>query len=663
MKKLAYIYLVVSLFLLSGVASVFSQHKWSKEQKMQLREADYYFKITNYLGALRIYRVLYEIDSIAPELNHKIGVCMFEAGREKLETIPYFEKAVGKEYVEAFIYLARCYHLQGRFDEAIELYNRYKDAEAKKVVEHTEVDRYIDISISADKRIKQPIEASIENLECRVNSEYSDYRPLISADESILIFTSRRKGSTGGQLDPYNHFFEDIYVSYRETDEWTEPQKIDSNINSDLHDAGVGLNSDGSMLIIFRTNKDLTGGDLYWSKLEGKSWTKPEKFGPSINTQWQETSASLTSDGRIIYFSSNRPGGFGGKDIYRVVKLPNGDWSLPVNLGGTINSPYDDDAPFIHADGKTLYYSSKGHTTMGGYDIFKSSRVEAPQHSGWTVPENMGYPINTLGDDIHFTLSADGYKGYYSSIKEDGCGGQDIYTVSIPFDRKSLALMKGVVLSADSLGKPIKATMVLVDEENLNLTGIYSSNSATGKYLIIIHPNRRYNLLVKAAGYTTYSESIHITDQESFEVIQKQIKLKPKPPKTVYTEQDGYILVDKEINLDPDTIVETAESAAELNFTMVKLEISSADSLSEPLNATLVFKDGQSKEPMDVHKSSTKGKYMVLINPNKKYNLMVNVAGYQTYEEDIDFSDEDSFTVISKLIRMKHEDNRVVKDE
>ena len=300
---------------------------------------------------------------------------------------------------------------------------------------------------------------------------------------------------------------------------------------------------------------------------------------------------------------------------------------------------------------------------MGGYDIFKSTLEDELGYSGWTEPDNMGFPINTVGDDIHFTLSADGYKGYYSSIKEGGCGEQDIYVVSIPFDRKALILIKGVVSSADSLGRPIKATMVLVDEENLNLTGIYNSNSVTGRYLIIVHPNKKYNLMVKATGYATYTEDIYITDRENFEVIQKQIKLNPKSPKTVYKEQDGYTLIDKEINLEPDTIVQVEEISGMFNFTMVKLEVSSADSSGIALDANLEFRDNENDELLDIHSSVAIGRYMVLIDPNRKYILQVDVEGYKSHAEVIDFSQEATFTVINKLIKLKPVDKTVIENE
>ena len=530
---------IVGLLFFTGGTAVFSQYKYTKEQKMLLREANYYYKITDYMGALNIFNELYQHDNNSSELSHKIGVCIFKTGGNKLEAAQYLKRAGESGYVESYYYLARFYHLQNKFDKAIELYHQYKNAKGKKQLDNSQIDRYIDISVRARDMISEPVYVEIKNMGAIINSAYSDYRPIISADESVLIFTSRRDGSTGGQLDPYNHYFEDIYISYKvftlnpnEEEQWSQPKSIGSGINTATHDAGVGLSSDGTMLIIFRTNEELTGGDLYSTYLEGETWEEPIKFGPNINTKWQETSASLSADGSEMYFSSNRPGGYGGKDIYKVERLQHGDWSLPKNLGKVINTPYDDDAPFIHPDGKTLYYSSKGHKTMGGYDIFKSvfEEVDLAEGSGgaWSEPENLGYPINTVGDDIHFTLSADGIRGYYSSGKEGGYGGQDIYIMHIPYETKLLTIIKGVVTSADSLGKPIKAKMILTEHETQKLEGIYRSNSVTGKYLMVISPNIKYKLSVEAKGYHSHTEYIQFTDQQSFDTIFKQIRLKPQ---------------------------------------------------------------------------------------------------------------------------------------
>jgi len=514
---------VVAIFLLvSCVEFTTAQVKYTKEQKALKKEADYYYSYGDYLGALKLYKKLYEVDTISAQLQFKIGTCMLMAYGDKRGSAPYFIKASDAGFTEAHYYVANWYHLEGEFEKAVERFQKYKEAEDKKLYDPTEIDERIQASLRAKEMVKHPVDVKIENIGYVINTKYSEYVPVISADESVLIFTSRREGSTGGKLDPYGQYFEDVYISYKQDDKWTPPKSIGSNINKDNHDACVALSADGFTLITYKTNESLTGGDLYYSNLEGNTWELPKKYGPEINSEYLEASASIASDGNKIYFSSNRPDGYGGKDIYRVMKLPHGDWSLPQNLGPQINTPYDDDAPFIHPDGLTLYFSSMGHKSMGGHDIFKSTLKE---DLTWTEPENLGYPINTTDDDMYFVLSADGRRGYYSSGKEGGYGDQDIYIIRLPYEFKDLTIIKGVVTSADSLGKPLKAKITLRDFNTKKIEGIYHSNSVTGKYLLVIPPNKKFKMSVEAAGHYSYIDFVDFPEDGGFSTINKPIRL------------------------------------------------------------------------------------------------------------------------------------------
>lgn len=517
-------------FMLSAPLFCFSQVKFGKEEKAKFKEANFYFKITDYMNALKLYRELYAIDSISPELNYKIGICIFKAGEEKKEAIKYLEISNRAGFKEAGFYLAQAYHLQYRFEEAIDLYRKYLASKGKKETDTSEVQRQIDISIRAKDMVKNSSDIKIENMGNIVNSQFPEYVPLVNADESVLIFTSRRIGSTGGFLDPYNRFFEDVYISKKEGGNWTFPESISPVINTNTHDACVGLSSDGSTMIIFRTTEDLTSGDLYLTMLEGENWVVPQLLGEHINSEYSEPSATMSEDGKTIYFSSNRPGGYGGKDIYRVIQFNNGDWSLPQNLGPVVNSPQDEDAPFIHPDGITLYFSSKGHQTMGGYDIFKSvvdpdAEVEyVGQPPKWSQPENLGYPINSTDDDIYFVLSTDGERGYYSSEKPNGYGGQDIYVIQMPgTEAKSLVVIKGTILAGNEA--PLRAMVTLSNDENGAVEGLYNSNSKTGKYLMVVALEKKYTMVVSAEGYKSYTESFDFTRESGVKEIVVPIKL------------------------------------------------------------------------------------------------------------------------------------------
>ncbi|MBL4657845.1 MAG: PD40 domain-containing protein [Flavobacteriales bacterium] len=513
--------LSLSIFLFSESNA---QIKFTKEQKALKKEADYYYGFAAYPKAKKIYLDLLKVDSINAEINYKVGVCILIAENDKVTSAPYFEHASSYGFVEAHYYLGNVYHLQNKFDLAVRFYSMYMNADIKKKkVENKEVALKIQTSLRAKKMIANPVDVEIENLGPSINTKYHEYVPIISADESVLIFTSRREGSTGGKLDPYGRFYEDIYISYKEEGKWTSPKGIGPNINTDNYDAGVGLSSDGYTLVVYKTNKSLTGGNLYWSGLEGDEWQEPIKYSDKINSSYVESSASLSADGNKIYFASNRPNGLGGRDIYRCVRFPNGEWSLPINLGPTINTQYDDDAPFIHPDDKTLYYSSKGHNTMGGYDIFKSTLQD---DRTWSAPENMGYPINTSGDDRYFVLSADGKRGYYSSEKKDGFGDQDLYVIHFPDDTKDLTLIRGIV-TADSSGVPLKARITIRNYETKKMEALHKSNSATGRFLLIIPPGKKLKMTVDVPGYEGYQEVLHYDKNKGFEILEKSIVLKP----------------------------------------------------------------------------------------------------------------------------------------
>ncbi|NJO00444.1 MAG: OmpA family protein [Bacteroidia bacterium] len=263
-----------------------------------------------------------------------------------------------------------------------------------------------------------------------------------------MVFTSRRENTTGGKVDfSDNIFFEDIYISTYDNGQWSSPQNLP--INRKYHDAGAAVSSDGRELYLYHDDKK-TKGDLYVSTYNpaDDSWTKPKKLNDNVNSKYQETSLSLSADGTTIYFASDRPGGLGGLDIYMSKKDANGEWGPAANLGKPINTEYDDDAPFLTFDSKTFYFSSRGHNSMGGYDVFKSESVGTDQ---WGEPVNMGYPINGPDDDAHLVLTYDNKKGYYVSDAPDGYGYEDIYTLSAPKETLVRLDKKGLTITEPQL--------------------------------------------------------------------------------------------------------------------------------------------------------------------------------------------------------------------
>lgn len=472
------------------------------------------FEYGDYLNALKIYEKLYPADSTNNDLNLKLGICNYELRQFRPLSKKYFEKVSADEYPEVNYYLGRLNHLLKQYDKAIYYYNQYKyfntDGEHSKKEINDLIDKSnnaIYFEATADKTIK------ITNLGIAVNSEYPEYAPLIPAEENFILFTSRRKNPVWKELDPLGNYFEDIYISKKDKEgNWTAAEMLDTTINTAVHDAGTGLSADGEKMLLYRTSKDLKSGDIYETSYINHKWSTPTLLGNNVNSaEYSETSACYSPDGEIIFFSSNRPGGFGGKDLYLVRKLPNGTWGEPFNLGPNINTEYDEDAPFVHPTGNILFFSSKGHKNMGGFDIFKSNFDDV---SKFTVPENLGSPVNTVDDDIFFVLNTDASLGYLSSQREGGLGSQDIYSVFFPVN--NIPLYAYNIHIFDKSNNLIKETNVTLTEiETGNIFGIYKSNSQTGKLLIISKPNKKYRMTVELNQHILYVTDLNLnTDND-----------------------------------------------------------------------------------------------------------------------------------------------------
>lgn len=493
---------IIILIIFCGAA--FAQ-KLDKTGRKLFRTAEELSALGDHQGALYLYNQVYKADSANPYMNYKIGVSMYYLKAQRKGSYQFFKKAEAGKIKDCYYYLGQLEHLHMQFDEAIRFYELYKRCTGNTIFTLQDVERAIAISQNAKLTLKRPLAIEIENLGKSVNSEYPDYVPLITADESMLVFTSRREGSSENQKDPNGDYFEDIYISYRKDGKWSEPVNIGKTINTSTHDACVALSADGNQMITYRTSEDQLSGDLYTSTFTGSEWTSPVRLPENINSkEYVEASASLAPDNDIIYFSSDRPGGFGGKDIYFSRRLPDNSWGKPMNLGPPVNTEYDEDAPFIHPDGKTLYFSSKGHTTIGGYDIFRSSMDEK---YNWSIPENLGYPINSVDDDIYFVMSLDGKNGYYSANRPNGYGDQDIYMIRNPEQYFQLTVIKGK-LSERNSSKPVAGKISLLNKTTNTIEGVFRSNRITGNFVLIGYPGNKYDILVETVEHQSVVRSI-----------------------------------------------------------------------------------------------------------------------------------------------------------
>ena len=377
-----------------------------------------------YREARKSYLKAYRYNPNNPELNYMIGISYLYSDN-KFESIKYLKKAFkGKGDVSPDIrlMLGRAYHQVLDFDNAILEYSEYvKTLSPKEIVsKKTIVDKYIIECRNGMELVAKPKRLVVLNLGKVINSEEDDYNPVISRDEKTMFFTSRRMQNEKSPRNPAdNKFFEDIYQSKNIGGEWKDAERFDIKINkkkNKKNNAAISISPKNDELFIYIGKS--RAGDIFSSKLKEGKWTSPGPLTSKINTSARETSMCLSSDGRTMYYCSNEPKTtMGGSDIYVSTKDENDKWQKPKNIGQTINTRSDEIAVSISYNDSTLYFSSKGHKTMGGYDIFKTTLSETGL---WSQPENMGYPISTADDDIFYRESKDGRTAFYSSIAKAG---------------------------------------------------------------------------------------------------------------------------------------------------------------------------------------------------------------------------------------------------
>lgn len=572
-----------------------------KEALNNIKEGDKIFEMgpTYYKDAKDFYQKAQDFNPSNAKNNYRLGACYLNSV-DKFKALPFLKKAEQLNSDvdrELYYYLGQAYNYNHDFDDAIASYSKYraklqtdpnlaKDPYFDMQEALHDIEMRINQAYNAKKAIEKPIRVFIDNLGDKINTKYNEYGAVISADESVIVFTARRPNSTGGKIDPgLNENFEDIYIAYKDdSGNWMEAQNIGKPVNSDDHDANCGISADGQRFVIYLGKSG--NGDLFESVLNGDEWSKPESFGKKINTDFHESSACYSPDGRTLYFVSNKPGGQGEHDIYVSKIDEKGKWGEPTNIGPVINTKYNEEAVYMHPDGKTLYFSSEGHSSMGGYDIFKSIYDE--KTGKWGEPINIGYPVNTVDDDVFFVISADGKRGYYTSQMKDSRGGRDLYMISflgaekpmvlnnedqliasqaapvkevviapeVQIQEAQLTILKGVI--SDYLTKePLEADIEIVDNQANMVIATFKSNSKTGKYLVSLPAGKNYGIAVKKEGYLFHSENFDIPNTAAFQEVEKNIELKQL--------KVGNKIILKNIFFDLDKATLRPESTAELN--------------------------------------------------------------------------------------------------
>jgi len=517
MNKIKFLLTLFSCFYFS-LAMVADDNKENINTKKNARKADNYFVFSKYMDALPLYENLVKEEPENIEYNYRLGLCYYFSNKNILNSISYFEKAksnfnANDTIEELYLWLGYAYQTNNEFEKAIDSYNNFK----RYILKTKEgIEGLIELENDIE-RCKRGIEAKstkpniiITNLGSTVNSEYPDYAPVLTPDENSLLFTSKRKGSTGNKLDEDKYYFEDVYISTKSNNNWNNSHLLDSinekkydsainqnNINTKSHDASIAISNDGKQLYIYREN------DIWISNLNNQKWSKPEKLNQLIDAKKShEPSVSLTIDKNTLYFVSERKGGFGGKDIYKASKLADGNWGDVTNLGPEINTPYDEDAPFIDAETGELYFSSEGHNSIGGFDIFKTKI----SNEKWEKPENLGWPINSGADDIFYILNNKKDKAYFTSLRNDGLGNYDIYEITY-LDR--ISIKANIIAKNESTNKNINGVVqFLFNNELIDSIQVDNSKSAELK------ANKNYQILIPSGVKNSTNNITYTTPQQ-----------------------------------------------------------------------------------------------------------------------------------------------------
>jgi hypothetical protein len=522
-------HIILSILLIAAIGTTKAQNFTE-----DFTEANQLMEEKLYNVALPIWQRLHIEQPDNANINYNIGFCFINSANEKAKALDYLKKATkntSKNYnpystaekkapVESYYYLAKSYHIKYELDSAIESYTTFKSKVGKKHYLLNKIDHFVAQCNNAKLAMKNSNNVVVKNLGPNINSKYADYSPVISIDESTIYFTTRRLRPDSSNLyflDPNDSkYYDDIYVSYSYDGVWSSPELL--NISSQSHEATLNLSTDGNTLFVYRGEEG--DGNIYISQLMDEEWSPLTKLASDINLKSHESHAHISPDGNVLYFISDRKGGLGGSDIYQSRKLPNGDWALAQSIGKTINTEYDEDGIFIHPNGKIMYFSSKGHNGIGGFDIYSSTMDD---QGNWAAPVNLGYPVNSTDDDVFFVTSMDGKRAYFSSFKEEGYGEQDIYMISM-IDAKEipLTLLTGYIKIVGS-DLPEDA-LVTVNNVSYEKPLTYKPRSKDGKFSIILEPDNEYDITY-TAGKFKKEENLYIPPASSFQEINRAINL------------------------------------------------------------------------------------------------------------------------------------------
>lgn len=465
-----------------------------------------------------------------PDASYYLGLSQKYSGKwqDAVETFADLEKSSPDYWAWYFYEAGDAYLHLDKYDEAIAQFDKFS---AKYPNDPTHINFHHQVQYKKQQAAmrKQLLNEPVTMKEPvllpeNVASAQTDYMPNSDPTGKVLYFTTRRKGGITQESADAKEGDEDLYQINLENGKWSDPILLPSPINSENHEGASTFSADGQTLVY--TACDRKGGvgscDLYIMHLEGSQWSEPQNLGNVVNSKAWDSQPTISTDGSRIIFASEREGGYGSQDLYMVEKNVFGEWGPPQNLGGMVNTPYSDMSPYLSPDGKTLYFASSGHPGYGSYDLFRT----VFENGRWTAPVNMGRPLNTAGADEYFTIGGNGEVGYFATDRAGN--GLKLYSIDIPEDMRPAptVIVSGVVSNAKTK-ENVSAYVIVEDLNSGELIAVNKSNSATGKYLVVLPAGRNYSVSANKEAFLFYSQSFEVPDNARYQEIKKDIALKP----------------------------------------------------------------------------------------------------------------------------------------
>jgi archaellum component FlaG (FlaF/FlaG flagellin family) len=517
------------IFIVSALFFTISANAQELDNKLMPKflKAEDLFDAGNYLSAIPLYK---EVLDKAPHnkfVMAKLAVCYIKTRTNRDQSVKLLEKLVESKDIDPKIwyYLGKAYHLNNKLDDAIAAYENYKTFKLKKK-EVEEVNRQIEMCKNAKQLMQYPVNVIFTNIGKEINTEFPEYYPFVDENETILVFTSRRKTNIGGgraEADGYRS--SDVWISTVKNNVWDKPISAGKEINTKFDEMCVFLNPEGNAMLVYVDRGGEKFGDLYLSIKDKKSQFGKLKPLPEIinDPDKIELSGCFNRDSSIFFFV-RKDKLETTSDIFMVKKLPNGRWGSPQKLPEQINTPYNEDFPYLAPDGVTFYFASEGHNSIGGYDIFKS--IFDPETGKFTPAENLGYPINSTDDDMGICVTKNKKIAYVSAYRPTGYGDLDIYRIKFMDEEQATKIFKGKIFMKDTTQKMNQQITIIATNKKTNDEYTFSSKN-NGEFILALEEGE-YTISVDIDGFLPFKKDLKVSDIGTISEEELTIVLQPK---------------------------------------------------------------------------------------------------------------------------------------